>query len=91
MIMNRTNFVVMGNQRSGSSLMCRLLDGHPDVMSRQEDLREYKKRGVDLIPFLDQLFSSNPHIKAFGFKIQYSHLTREVEEYLNTHKDIKII
>lgn len=83
-------FVVMSNQRSGSSVFCRLMDGNPEVICRQEFLRSYKSRGVDLFPFLDGFYNPDRVEKAIGFKIQYSHVNKDVERYLEERK-LKII
>jgi hypothetical protein len=84
----RINFVTISNERSGSSFFQRLLDSHSQIVARQEDLR--KTTGKEAVTLMDQLFSSNPSARAFGFKIQYGHIKPEVENYLDTH-NIKII
>lgn len=85
-----TKFVTLSNQRSGSSWFQRMLQSHPEIWARQEDLASYQDRGIGVESFLDTLYASHPEVKAFGFKIQYSHITKEVVDYIKS-RELKVI
>lgn len=81
-------FVVISNQRTGSSHLCRLLDSHPDVVCRQEDLRKKEDRTKS---FLDKLYANARKHKAFGFKAQFSHISEQVEDYFLNEDVFKVV
>ena len=82
----KVKFMTISNQRTGSSYFQRLLNSHPDITARQEDLRV---RRTDLSTFLDTLYSSGSS-KVFGFKVQNVHIDNEVVNYIKAH-DIRVI
>lgn len=94
--MIKTRFITLTNHRSGSSHFLRLLDSHPKIRARQELLRKKEARTKD---FLDDLFySSRIAHKIFGFKLMYTHVSPEVEEFMREYKcshekcdDVKVI
>lgn len=91
----RTNFITISSHRSGSSVFQRWLNQHPKIIARQEDLRGKNIHGEnvdkkELYSLLNVIFTSNPDKTAVGFKVQYSHITPELIEYIK-QKQIKVI
>ncbi len=88
MLENR--FIVLTNHRSGSSHFLRLLDSHPKIKARQEILRKAKSRTK---AFLEDLFyESRISYEVFGFKLMYTHISPQVDEFMRENKGrVKII
>lgn len=92
--MSRVNFITVSSHRSGSSVFQRYLDQHNKVIARQEDLRTDHLHGKNIDPkrldkFLDEIFTSNKHHAAVGFKVQYSHGTDHLKKYIKRN-NIKV-
>lgn len=81
-------FATITTYRSGSSHFQRLLDSHPEITARQEDLRKYQLRTKK---YLNELYKANDR-SIFGFKIMYPHINKEVEDYLkDPNNKVKVI
>lgn len=82
---SQTKFITLSNQRSGSSVFQRMLDAHPDIKARQEDMRKKIEPAT-----LDDIFDD--HHKAIGFKLQYNQLEQQPWILDDIKKnDIKVI
>lgn len=66
----KTKFVILGQQRSGSTLLVSLLDSHPDICCLGELL--YYRR-ISPFAYLKSLESISER-KAFGFKLMPNHI-----------------
>lgn len=82
-------FITLSNQRSGSSFFQRLLNSHPDILARQEDLRKIReeKRVVEI---MDSIYGREKDFTAVGFKVQYNQVRDGLMQYLIAN-DVKII
>jgi len=84
-------FVTLSSHRSGSSLFQRLLNSHPDILARQEDLRDQDRHSRQvMLERLDGIYANDGKYKAVGFKLQYSHVRPWILDYIK-RKDIKAI
>ena len=85
-------FVTLTNHRSGSSLFQRFLHSHPNIIARQEDLRNVDRVGYGVsLRKLDQIYATvNEQRKAVGFKLMYTHIFPGLIEWLKVN-DVKFI
>ncbi len=86
--------VILGRQRTGSSLLMMLLHDHPKIDMRGEVFRLLEGRSCRTV--WEELFSKKlPWIQYAGFKLFYNHPDdsedREVWEILSANTDVKII
>jgi LPS sulfotransferase NodH len=102
--MSSTPFVVLGTQRSGTTLLITLLDSHPDVFCADEifklnpskihheefSYRNYKDKKI--YEFLEYYFKINNTFKAVGFKLMIDQLkvNPEILEFFKKN-NMKII
>lgn len=86
----RINFITLSSHRSGSSVLQRYLDSHPEIKARQEELRAQNRFKVPLEDWLKNFFTSEPDYKVFGFKVQYSHIRPALLNYIKKN-NIKVI
>lgn len=93
-----TRFVIISQPRVGSTLLLSYLNSHPQVIIKDEIVREkntsiYKETSI--VEFLDETVYRRYHknIKAVGFKYFYEHMVVEpdLHKYIITHKEIKVI
>ena len=82
----KIKFITISNHRTGSSYFQRLLNSHPDITARQEDLRTIP---MNMVQFLTTLYG-DARTKAFGFKAQNIHMNDDVISFINEN-DIKVI
>ena len=81
-------FITISNERSGSSFLQRLLDSHPNIRARQEDLRSSHQKNDKFL--YDLYFNSRCKKKTLGFKALYGHLYRGIFDFIKRY-NIKVI
>ena len=83
--------VILGRQRTGSSLLMMQLHDHPKIDMQSEVFRLLKGKSCRTV--WNELFSKKlPWIQYAGFKLFYNHPDdREVWEILSANTDVKII
>lgn len=84
-------FITLTTHRSGSSPFQRMLNSHPDIIARQEDLRTILEDKDKCWSFMDTLYAGTMGFKkAIGYKAMYSHMRPHIMEYIKNN-DVKII
>jgi len=84
-------FITLSSHRSGSSMLQRFLNTHPDVYARQEDLRDQDRIGqLAAKRRLDEIFAQEGKYKAVGTKVQYTHVRPWLLKYIKQN-DVKVI
>lgn len=89
--MSNNNFIILGIQRTGTTLLKNLLDSHPDIACLDEVLlfkepkgnlgylnyKQFKEthRSKTLSDYLDYVFNKTNNKKAVGFKLMYDQTT----------------
>lgn len=91
---NYQKLIILGRQRTGSSLLMRLLHAHPKIDMQSEVFRLLKGKSCRNV--WNETFSKKlPWIKYAGFKLFYNHpddsKDREVWDILDSNTDVKII
>ncbi len=86
--------VILGRQRTGSSLLMRLLHAHPKIDMQSEVFRLLGGKSCKTV--WNETFGKKlPWIKHAGFKLFYNHpddsTDREVWDILDSNTDVKII
>lgn len=87
-------FVTLTNFRSGSSVFQRMLDSHPNILARQEDLRSQGNWGEEKTKrFLEELYNKegkgHQHY-CVGFKMIYAHIRPWTIKFLQD-RNVKFI
>lgn len=85
-------FVTITNHRTGSSFFQRCLDSHPEIIARQEDLRDIGKFPANILRGrLNEMYElGEKRVEAVGFKLMYSHVRDWVMDYIKAN-DVKVI
>ena len=89
----RTNFVIVFEGRSGSTFLVEALDSHPDVVAKKEafaairkDITAGKYDRREQALWLREFFASEPDVRALGFKVKYKDIV-EPEETAKVLRD----
>lgn len=91
---NYQKLVILGRQRTGSSLLMRLLHAHPKIDMQSEVFRLLQGKSSRTV-WKNTFSKKLPWIKYAGFKLFYNHpddsTDREVWDILDAETDVKII